>query len=595
MTRKKLFLLLLGSLLACSCSSSASSSFSSTQSEDSSQTSETVNVAFVEDECYSLPQYLYTVPRGSDLEVELTLHGRNALTGVSYADSSFELVGSGKAKVVLRAIRYATRVEFSFSETATAFVYHLNGGHFLNGSGDRYALPATDKYHGRPNLDMGIDRIAFDRHTLIGWKDEDGEVIGLGSRYTIPNRAEAHFDAVWMEWSPLSSFRYVHEEDGAYLTGYWGESECETLVIPAEMGGKPVKGIRRGFALHVSFGTVVLPLSLKVIEPDAFYDCSIEHLYLFDAIQRVENDSFNESIVKRCHLLYSHPPRGLANDPNTQFVEDMDRLILRKDKKKIVYFAGCSGSYSIDSPTLERVFGDEYEICNMAVLGGTNGSAMMEAIIPYLGPGDLFIHAPEEMSEYQLMHNYAADNRLFFLFMGNYDALSLADVSIIPNFWTSFGEYLALLEERLDEESFIARSTDYNEYGDYRWKLPNSPEDTDFGIAGAFYLPFCNATSLGRLNDYYEQVERRGATSLFTFGPINRNAVDRLDPNRDEQRKFVENLNRYLTVPDIISEAEDSVFPGTYFFDTDYHMSYDGRLLRTAQLVEDLEAYLSRS
>lgn len=589
--KRRLILGLLTLPLLFSCGGEASSSSSSWES--SSSTAETmVHVAFVESEHYTLPQYLFLVAKGGDLDVELSLLDRYTLTGLDYADSTFEIVGQQKAKVSLHNIRYNVRVSFRFDVVQTEYVYHLNGGEFLDGTGDAYRMPASPRYHARPNLEVGVDRIKRAGYALIGWQDEEGEVIGLGSRYTIPSKTEAHFSAVWAKENPESDFSYVLREQGAYVTGYFGALPAKTVVIPACLGGKPVYGIREGFATLIDFETLVLPLSLREIEPGALQRCNIGKLYLYDALEKVENASFEGSHLQEFHLLTAHQSKGLTDDPNTQFAEDMDRLILRKDKKKIVFFAGCSGSYSVSSPALVERFGADYEICNMAVLGNTNASAMFEAMIPYLGPGDLFVNGPEMMSEYQILHNLEADNRLFFLFMGNYDLLSKVNVSIILNFWTAFGEYLHLAAQR-EEETFNARCYHYNEYGDYILPRPNSSDDADYNIAGCFLPQWVNEASCGRLNAYYEQMQKRGAKTLFTFGPINANAVRRLDPHGADKQAMLANLDHYLTAPTIISSLDDSIFPGRYFYDTDYHMSEQGRDLRTANLIRDIETYLA--
>ena len=581
-------------------SQSASSSVSSGLSPQSSSPSsipsgvETVNVIFEEDEHYTLPKYVYPVPKGGQLQVELTFVGKYTLAGLDYENATYEILPSGNAQVTLNDVRYSTRVHFDFAETDTAFVYHLNGGHFLQGKGDYYRLPATTLYHARPNLEMGIDRIARDGYTLLGWKDEAGEEIGLGSRYTIPDVKEVHFEAVWAKWEPASSFYYETDENYAYIKGYKGDGVREEIVVPGEIGGKPVRTIKAGSFTQNRIGKLVFPLSLYTIEDFAFIGCEVEHLYLYDGVHEVKDVSFDETHISHLHLLYSHPPRGMDDDPNTQFAEDLDRLIVRKDKKKIVFFAGCSGSYSINSKTLEKEFGDEYEICNMAVFGDTNATVMMESIIPYLGKDDLFIHAPEEMSEFQLLSNVESDNRLFSLMMGNYDIFKNANISIIPKFWNSFGEFVQLQDER-DEGSFNQRPDFYyNEYGDYIIPRPNSPEDADFDIIGVFPTQFITATSGSRLDGYYSQVVERGAKCLFSFGPVNLNAVNRLDPNRVAMDSWRNALSLYVKVPTVISNVEDSILPGRYFFDEDYHCTDEGRDVRTGLLIRDLKAYLGR-
>ena len=131
------------------------------------------------------------------------------------------------------------------------------------------------------------------------------------------------------------------------------------------------------------------------------------------------------------------------------------------------------------------------------------------------------------------------------------------------------------------------------EYGDYILPRPNSSDDADYNIAGVFLPQWVNESSCGRLNAYYEAMQKQGAKTLFTFGPINRNAVERLDPKGTDKKAMLQNLQRYLVAPTIISSMDDSIFPGRYFYDTDYHMSEEGRDFRTKNLIRDIQAYLA--
>ena len=80
---------------------------------------------------------------------------------------------------------------------------------------------------------------------------------------------------------------------------------------------------------------------------------------------------------------------------------------------------------------------------------------------------------------------------------------------------------------------------------------------------------------------------------MFSYAPINKNAVDRLDPRRVAQASFDQALHRLLDV-DIISSAESSEIEGQYFYDTDYHTTDNGGIIRTERLIADLKAYLGR-
>ena len=88
----------------------------------------------------------------------------------------------------------------------------------------------------------------------------------------------------------------------------------------------------------------------------------------------------------------------------------------------------------------------------------------------------------------------------------------------------------------------------------------------------------------------YQKFLDRGVTVYFSYTPRNRSSLtERSTP------EAIAALHRHLCetvcVP-VISNIEDSLFSGVYFWLIDSHLSTEGVMLRTERIIRDLEAVL---
>ena len=279
-----------------------------------------------------------------------------------------------------------------------------------------------------------------------------------------------------------------------------------------------------------------------------------------------------------------------------ELMEGMDRLILNADKKKMVFFAGCSFSYGLDSPMVEYAFGGEYVVCNMGITGGTNATFQLDCITRYLGEGDVFIHAPEEMNPHQLLHTTSATTRMFQMVESNYDLLALADLSGVEGFWDAFAESNALRDE-LTPGEYTDRNSHYNEYGDIDTLRPDSPPGSRFETKSVFRPDYVGpgTASLARLNEYYGRIEDKGARVFFSYAPANASAFSAAEYASRSWETFDAFIRGGLDARfPVISAVEDYILDGQYFFDTDYHLTVHGAQLRTQRLIDDIRVALAK-
>ena len=76
----------------------------------------------------------------------------------------------------------------------------------------------------------------------------------------------------------------------------------------------------------------------------------------------------------------------------------------------------------------------------------------------------------------------------------------------------------------------------------------------------------------------------------FSYTPRNRSSLSEQSTLK-EREKLHAYLTEYLRVP-VITQIEDSLYSGIYFWKIDSHLSSEGQLLRTKQIIRDLEPCL---
>ena len=255
-----------------------------------------VSVTIESGEEYETEQNFFKVKRGEDLRVELRILEGFSFQSCDYGDYSYTTEGDVTV-LTLRNIRYPAFVHIETAGLAGSIRYDLNGGKFLDGSEEDYYIEDyTLEHHLRANTELGTDRIYREGYSQIGWNtraDGSGEHIGLGSRAT-PGDSTLVLYAEWAEWSEGEYF-WEDTEGGISLTGYSGEKNRDSFVIPWEIDGKEVVGLSSGFADGISASMVVLPYTLERAAADSFRNCRFENLYFSDGVTEISDETFRDN------------------------------------------------------------------------------------------------------------------------------------------------------------------------------------------------------------------------------------------------------------------------------------------------------------
>ena len=479
-------------------------------------------------------------------------------------------------------------------------LYDGNGGVLINQSGDKITK-ASYTTHLRTNTAQGTAYYQRDGYVLTGWNtkvDGSGEHIGLGSR--IEMRKGLTLYAQWEKANSEKDFTYEITGGEAAVTAYLGGNG--SCVIPEELGGKPVRTIKNGTFKNIVFTELILPSTVRTVDNNAFIGCTVDSLTLFDSIKTISDGSFADCVLPRTlHINAATSPVYSGSYYDT-FSDKFDYLLSIKDQQKIVLFSGSSGRYGYDTPAIMKVFPD-YAVVNMGVYAYTNAKPQLEIIRTMMKQGDVLLSAPEfDAIEEQFCTTDRLDRHFWAMTESNYDAVSLLDLRGYSGVFDSLGEYLSV-RSGMEGKSYTVSPSSYDDDGN-RYKF------STYNIYGDFILPRENGTKderrhlntadytvdsfpmkyINSLNAVYKTFTDSGITVYFSYTPRNRSSLTKgsIPEARAELHRY---LCEKLNVP-VISEIEDYLLSGIYFWKIDSHPSSEGAEIRTERLINDLKSVI---
>ena len=131
----------------------------------------------------------------------------------------------------------------------------------------------------------------------------------------------------------------------------------------------------------------------------------------------------------------------------------------------------------------------------------------------------------------------------------------------------------------------------FNEYGDVVFKHESGQMDVEqFFSTTPINVPEINDTCINRLNKLNDFCTDKGARMVIAGYPIAYGQYAEF--NASDFDTFQNRLNEKLEC-DVISAFSDYFYPYQYFYDTSLHLTDEGALKRSEQLVSDLKNWLN--
>jgi hypothetical protein len=260
-------------------------------------------------------------------------------------------------------------------------------------------------------------------------------------------------------------------------------------------------------------------------------------------------------------------------------------MLVRKYQQKtpaVVLIGGSNVKMGFNSGILHDSLG--MSVINTGLNAGLGLQFMLRHTSTYLTKGDILVIAPE----YNHFYNdcaYGGSTLAGVFYIDPYIITSFDDIrqfKVITDYTDDFFMRFVVPSKTTDNRGYTAF---YNEYGDLtsHWNMPSQSFDhvslKDFKTINTGFL------------DYYEKavatLRNRGIQVIIippSFAETSyRNIEERLVPLFSE----FDRRGLSFSIP-----PQESVYPDSLFFDSPYHLVYEGLMIRTGQLLQLLKGRL---
>jgi hypothetical protein len=271
---------------------------------------------------------------------------------------------------------------------------------------------------------------------------------------------------------------------------------------------------------------------------------------------------------------------------------DKHRLLDTTPSPRIILVGGSNVAYGVDSELIQRQIG--LPVVNMGLHASFGLHYMLNEVEPSLRAGDIVLVIPEYEQFYGSPNGNDTLDDMLFLFPDGIRYLNTRDQMI-----TAAMELPSSIQWQVDrrlarllfpEEPSTYNRNSFNARGDMvghlgkptQINLVRNPTPT------AVPQPF-EDQSLTVLNQFYDYAKTRGAEVALMFPPVP-------DIQYENEKTQIQRLYDWLTDGlgfTIISQPGNYAFPIDYFFDSAYHLNAQGRQVRTAQMIKDMQKGLA--
>lgn len=285
---------------------------------------------------------------------------------------------------------------------------------------------------------------------------------------------------------------------------------------------------------------------------------------------------------------------GVRDDNYLAAVLEKDRLIRSTPSPKIILVGGSNLAFGIDSRMMADSLG--MNVVNMGLYAKLGLKYMLAQVRPYIRRGDVVVVVPEYDQFYGDFANgdhtlnrallYAPNDRVGD-FIKSYSIIDVVLRPRVENARRSFLRAAAAAVGREDQyfppdTNPVYNRNSFNELGDVVSHLGRKGMDPDSIYVGPLpAMSTFNSETVADLNEMYSEVRQAGARAYFMFPSY----IDRsLDVNAAAIDSLTGRLRRTMRIP-IVGTAADFAYPGSYFFDTRFHLNEEGRRVRTLKMI----------
>ena len=180
---------------------------------------------------------------------------------------------------------------------------------------------------------------------------------------------------------------------------------------------------------------------------------------------------------------------------------------------------------------------------------------------------ELTVNAPEDISD--VKEDPEFERITWRVLESNYDMLKYTDIREYRAIFDVFKDYNDV-RKNAKIKDYNARSEDYDIYGDISFERENT-DDTDKGYETWYNADTLSVNVLGGYSVYYAKLKSKGTKVYFSYGPANLDGL--FMPPKGLRLAYAEKVRTYIVSAPVISDMENYLYNGRYFWDTNYHLS----------------------
>jgi len=245
--------------------------------------------------------------------------------------------------------------------------------------------------------------------------------------------------------------------------------------------------------------------------------------------------------------------------------------------------------FGVDSKQMEDMLG--MPVVNFGLYATLGTKLMLDLSREYINEGDIIVIAPE------------TDAQTYSLFFNAEAAWQAADsdLSLLPkiakeNFGAMLGGAWKYAAQKLkyfsskcppDPEG-VYNVKSFDEYGDIIYPREYNKMELMYDSTLEIKLSknIISNEFIEYVNEYVEFAEKKGARVLFSFAPMNLDAVS-ADLTLDQIDEFAGFISQNFKA-ELISDPNTYIYESGYFYDSNFHLNDAGAVWHTSNLANDI-------
>lgn len=273
---------------------------------------------------------------------------------------------------------------------------------------------------------------------------------------------------------------------------------------------------------------------------------------------------------------------------------DMYARLRDTEGKRIVVIGGSAVAFGLRGDLIESEF-EDYTVCPFGLYGSIGTKFMMDLSEDLIKDGDIVLIAPEQSR--QSMSLYFGAEYVWRAADCDFSVLGGVSGEDVGKMTGTFAAYVA---DKLGYYSSgsapspdgVYAHSSFNDDCMLVYDRPHNvmPDGVDLSTAISYGDDVMSGDFASYVNEYTAKAEKRGATVLFAFTPVNEAGVSD-DEGENDPDAFYDGIGSALEC-DILGDPKDYIFEKEWFYDNNVHCNSAGAVLYTDRLVRDIKAWM---